>query len=828
MSTTEHLVIEALNNARLSTKAQQKVQLLTQLNELLIKKEPALLDTVLQELVEFQVDRGPSVRRWLIEFLTAAIAGNVDADGAWSAVQEVQGAVSALACSAGSFVGLRMAGIKMSEQAVLMYTGEVPLFLPGLPAASAAGARLPDASTLAIVADKLLQQLTELLKLPVVQQLPGPVVICAIKACGVVALQRPHLVGKVLPAMLALASKGVFRPPVTGDGQSGVAASVGNVLKDSLARVLRCRNDAITPWQKRLEMALRRIGADAVADSALRHLERQAARARASAKRKATEQAGNDAKLARSGTPGADAAVFDTPGRTPTPTPTPLVAPDAAAMLDAAGQQQQQPPGALDVMSLVGGGSGDTITDLQQILEVLVANHHQAAVNEILDKVQPDVLAELVLRWMVHSMRHAAVRRILGATKNKPIRNFRELLLSRLVSQAPQADGLAELLLHHVLADYHGSRGHLLVVVLGGSLSHLDLSGTAYESALTAILTGLQQRLDASDPAIPRLLQEAPVLPVKAVLGFLRTLLAAGADWVPVGLHSALLLIESRPPLRQQLLHLVLEAAVAADGLIRQKAIGLVVRSGARSAIERYAGSLAKAVGPTNPELLQLLREPPGGSRDLLLVMLQALADQGLPPPPLVTACVTNFAKNRDVLLLAPVTVAMPKADVMKLLPQLVVQLDKSQLRMLYRRLTLKQGGAEPHFKPTELLVALHQLKSTNAVRVTTKQQTAAVDVALHAPEVFPMAVVVQAIQRLEAISPLPNLFMRTVIGALTVTPKLTDMVMELLKRLITKQLPPNILELALEKLNERHWRELLKYATSKEYEFMLDFEDDE
>jgi len=28
----------------------------------------------------------------------------------------------------------------------------------------------------------------------------------------------------------------------------------------------------------------------------------------------------------------------------------------------------------------------------------------------------------------------------------------------------PQADGLAELLLQHVLADYHGSRGHVLVV----------------------------------------------------------------------------------------------------------------------------------------------------------------------------------------------------------------------------------------------------------------------------------------------------------------------------------------------------------------------------
>lgn len=45
-----------------------------------------------------------------------------------------------------------------------------------------------------------------------------------------------------------------------------------------------------------------------------------------------------------------------------------------------------------------------------------------------------------------------------------------------------------------------------------------------------------------------------------------------------------------------------------------------------------------------------------------------------------------------------------------------------------------------------------------------------------------------QAIQRLETFSPLPVLFMRTVITALTITPRLTDTVLELLKRLITKQ----------------------------------------
>jgi hypothetical protein len=45
-----------------------------------------------------------------------------------------------------------------------------------------------------------------------------------------------------------------------------------------------------------------------------------------------------------------------------------------------------------------------------------------------------------------------------------------------------------------------------------------------------------------------------------------------------------------------------------------------------------------------------------------------------------------------------------------------------------------------------------------------------------------------QAIRRLETLSPLPQLFMRTVISALQISPKLTDTVMELLKRLITKQ----------------------------------------
>lgn len=231
--------------------------------------------------------------------------------------------------------------------------------------------------------------------------------------------------------------------------------------------------------------------------------------------------------------------------------------------------------------------------------------------------------------------------------------------------------------------------------------------------------------------------------------------------------------------------------------------------------MERYAASLARALGPTCPQLLALLAAPPPGSLGLLMLMLAALADDALPPQPLVAAAAGHFSKSRDATLLAPLVAALPKPDVVKLLPHLVAQLSRPQLRLLYRRLTtvppppaglptaplpppvpaapapppvpglppaaallpvgrplsrraqrrmrrmqnaplpplMGRTPAPPpppppprtaHFAPTELLVALHTLRTTPSLRVSVKQQAAAIDVALHAPEVFPVAVVVQ------------------------------------------------------------------------------------
>lgn len=61
------------------------------------------------------------------------------------------------------------------------------------------------------------------------------------------------------------------------------------------------------------------------------------------------------------------------------------------------------------------------------------------------------------------ALRHGAVRRILRSG-NTPIRNFRELLLSRLATKAPTVDGLADIVLEYILEDFHGRRGHELAI----------------------------------------------------------------------------------------------------------------------------------------------------------------------------------------------------------------------------------------------------------------------------------------------------------------------------------------------------------------------------
>eukprot|EP01134_Creolimax_fragrantissima_P002552 CFRG2552T1 len=65
-------VAQLLQDTQLSTGKDEKLKLLNQVNELLLKKEPKLLSNFLPEIIQFQSDAVADVRKWLIVFLEQA------------------------------------------------------------------------------------------------------------------------------------------------------------------------------------------------------------------------------------------------------------------------------------------------------------------------------------------------------------------------------------------------------------------------------------------------------------------------------------------------------------------------------------------------------------------------------------------------------------------------------------------------------------------------------------------------------------------------------------------------------------------------------------
>ena len=66
----------------------------------------------------------------------------------------------------------------------------------------------------------------------------------------------------------------------------------------------------------------------------------------------------------------------------------------------------------------------------------------------------------------------------------------------------------------------------------------------------------------------------------------------------------------------------------------KQYIVGWQARPEARGALHRNAPGLARVLGPSEPALLQLVRDPPQGSQPLLLQMLHALTGVSLSPAP--------------------------------------------------------------------------------------------------------------------------------------------------------------------------------------------------
>ena len=65
-------VVELLNKASLENDAQGKLDCIIQIQECVIHREPALLDSFLDEILAFQHDRSVDVRKAIIGFMEEA------------------------------------------------------------------------------------------------------------------------------------------------------------------------------------------------------------------------------------------------------------------------------------------------------------------------------------------------------------------------------------------------------------------------------------------------------------------------------------------------------------------------------------------------------------------------------------------------------------------------------------------------------------------------------------------------------------------------------------------------------------------------------------
>ncbi|KAF5275676.1 hypothetical protein FQA39_LY06788 [Lamprigera yunnana] len=199
--------------------------------------------------------------------------------------------------------------------------------------------------------------------------------------------------------------------------------------------------------------------------------------------------------------------------------------------------------------------------------------------------------------------------------------------------------------------------------------------------------------------------------------------------------------------------------------------------------ILRLLESPVKQMGMDSTELLKLVEECPKGSETLVTRVIHILTDKGQPSAQLVQR-VRELYQTRvsDVRFLIPVLNGLTKQEIIAALPKLI-KLNPVVVKEVFNRLLGLHG--ESPITSTELLVALHLVDLNKADLKTIMKATS---MCLNEKQVFTQEVLAVVLQQLMDQTSLPTLLMRTVIQALSLHPRLSGFVMNILQRLILKQ----------------------------------------
>lgn len=248
------------------------------------------------------------------------------------------------------------------------------------------------------------------------------------------------------------------------------------------------------------------------------------------------------------------------------------------------------------------------------------------------------------------------------------------------------------------------------------------------------------------------------------------------APWTEETVRQCLFLYLSLLPLNHRLVH---ELAS-----VYTEAIADIKRSVLR-AIEHPI----RGMGMNSPELLLLVENCPKGAETLVTRCLHILTDK-VPPSPELVERVRDLYHKRvpDVRFLIPVINGLEKNEVIQALPKLI-KLNPIVVKEVFNRLLGTQhsegSSSVSPLTPGDLLIALHNIDST---KCDMKSIIKATNLCFGEKNVYTSEVLAVVMQQLMEQSPLPILLMRTVIQSLTMYPRLGGFVMNILARLIMKQ----------------------------------------
>ena len=201
--------------------------------------------------------------------------------------------------------------------------------------------------------------------------------------------------------------------------------------------------------------------------------------------------------------------------------------------------------------------------------------------------------------------------------------------------------------------------------------------------------------------------------------------------------------------------------------------------------ILRSLESSIKGMGMNSPELLLLVENCPKGAETLVTRVIHVLTDKQPPSAELVSRVRDLYHKRvPDVRFLIPVLNGLSKKEVIDALPDLIM-LNPNVVKEVFNRLLNENSNFQSPLTPSELLIALHNIDPSKCDMKTIIKATGLCFTEKH---VYTSEVLAVAIQLLMEQNPLPTLLMRTVIQSVSLYPQLIGFVMNVLQRLILKQ----------------------------------------